>query len=58
MSTTKELCHILQQVDPKLGECGKNYDVYQDRKNKAWVVDYHNNKHHLKTFIDQQEAKD
>ena len=56
MKTKRDICELIQHVDPELGQCGRDYDVYLDRTNDAWVVDYHKDGHHLKTFLDNHDA--
>jgi hypothetical protein len=56
MITSRDICKALENVDHQLGQCGRDFDVYRDRKNKAWVLDYHNNKYHLATFLDENDV--
>jgi hypothetical protein len=58
MTTSRDICKLIQKVDPELGECGVDFNVHLDRKNNAWVIDYHQNGHHLRTFVENQEADD
>ena len=56
MITKEDLCNKIEEVIPQAGACGIDYDVEFDEKNKAWTVDLHHGSHHLKTFIDIDEA--
>jgi hypothetical protein len=58
MKTSKDICKTIQRINPDFGKCGVNFIIYSDRKKKAWVVDYHKDGHHLKTFIDHQDVDD
>lgn len=57
MKVTKEdLCKKIGEVIPNAGVCGVDYEVEFDEEAHAWVVDLHHGQHHLKTFIDTDEA--
>ncbi len=56
MVTQKELCERIQSIHPDIGVCGVDFDVEYDDKAKAWVVDFHQGKQHLRTFIEDNEA--
>ncbi len=56
MVTKEELCKKIEAVFPDAGVCGIDFDVEFDKENKAWAVDLHHGDHHLKTFIDVEEA--
>lgn len=56
MVTKEELCKKIEEVFPEAGVCGIDFDVEFDKENKAWAVDLHHGQHHLKTFIDIDEA--
>jgi hypothetical protein len=56
MVTRQELCKKIEEVFPDAGLCGVDFDVNFDEKNKAWAVDLHHGTHHLKTYIEIDEA--
>lgn len=56
MITKQELCKKIEEVFPKAGICGIDFDVEFDEDNKAWAVDLHHGEKHLKTFIELEEA--
>lgn len=57
MISKQQLCKKIEEVFPQAGACGIDYDVDFDEENKAWTVDLHHGPHHLKTFIDTDEAE-
>lgn len=56
MITKEELCKKIEEVFPKAGACGIDFDVEFDEENKAWAVELHHGSQHLKTFIEVNEA--
>jgi hypothetical protein len=56
MASRQDLCKKIQEVYPDAGVCGIDYDVSYDEELKAWAVDLHRDAHHLKTFIEIEEA--
>jgi len=56
MITKQDICKKIEEVFPQAGACGIDYDVDFDESNKAWTVDLHHGSHHLKTFIETDEA--
>ena len=56
MTTSKDICKMIERVQPSLGQCGVDFDVSLDEENNAWIVDYHQNGHQLRTFVDSQDA--
>jgi hypothetical protein len=56
MITKTELCNKIQDVYPEAGVCGVDFDVDYDHSANAWVVDLHQGSHHLKTFIETDDA--
>lgn len=56
MTTREELCRKIEEVFPKAGACGIDFDVEYDENVSAWAVDLHRGEHHLRTFIDTEEA--
>lgn len=57
MATTKDICNVIEKIDGKLGKCGRDYQVYRDEEVGEWVVDIHDTKHHLRTFIDGEDVE-
>ncbi len=53
---TAELCEKIRQVFPDVGECGIDIQVGYDENNKAWVVDLKKDRHHLKTYLELEDA--
>lgn len=56
MVTKETLCKIIESVFPKIGKCGRDFDVEYDKDAKAWAVDLHSGEKHLRTFIEDSEA--
>ena len=56
MATKEEVCKKIEAVFPKAGTCGVDFDVEYDEDIQAWAVDLHHGPHHLKTFIETDEA--
>lgn len=56
MVTKQELCKKIEDVFPDTGTCGVDFDVEYDESAKAWAVDLHHGQHHLRTFIETEEA--
>lgn len=56
MVTQKELCKKIEKVHPDMGVCGRDFDVEFDDKAKAWAVDFHQGRQHLRTFVEDNEA--
>ena len=56
MVTKEELCKKIESVFPKAGTCSVDFDVEYDDDIRAWSVDLHHGDHHLKTFIETDEA--
>lgn len=57
MTTKQELCSKITAVFPDIGSCGIDLNVDFDDQNKAWVVDLKKDNHHLKTFLEVEEAE-
>ncbi len=57
MVTRQELCKRIESIHPDIGVCGVDFDVNYDEKAKAWAVDFHQGKQHLKTFVENFEAE-
>lgn len=56
MVSKKELCERIEGIHPDIGECGVDFDVNFDKEAKAWAVDFHQGRQHLRTFIEDNEA--
>lgn len=56
MVTKEELCKKIESIHPDMGVCGVDFDVEFDEKVKAWVVDFHQGRQHLRTFVEIDEA--
>lgn len=54
--TKEELCKKIEEIIPNAGVCGVDIDVEYDENVKAWSVDLHHGHHHLRTFIETDEA--
>ena len=57
MLTREKLCEKITEVFPDIGACGIDLEVDFDKDNKAWVVDLKKDDHHLKTFLEIDEAE-
>ncbi len=57
MVTQQELCKRIESIHPDIGACGVDFDVKYDKKARAWEVDFHQGKRHLKTFVEDVEAE-
>jgi hypothetical protein len=56
MVTKEELCKRIESIHPDIGVCGLDFEVDYDDKVRAWSVDFHQGKKHLRTFVDFDEA--
>ena len=56
MGTKEQLCKKIEEVIPNAGVCGVDFDVEFDENAQAWAVDLHHGQHHLRTFIETEEA--
>jgi hypothetical protein len=56
MVSKQELCKKIEDVFPDAGVCGVDIDVEYDETAKAWAVEMHHGHHHLRTFIETEEA--
>jgi hypothetical protein len=56
MLTRNEVCNKITEVFPDIGTCGIDLDVNFDDTNKAWAVDLRKGGHHLKTYLEIDEA--
>lgn len=57
MYTKEDLCKKITEVFPDIGACGIDVNVDYDETKKAWVVDLQKENHHLKTFLENDEAQ-
>ncbi|WP_136795432.1 MULTISPECIES: hypothetical protein [Desulfosediminicola] len=51
------ICRKIESIMPEAGTCGSDYTVEYDWKRGAWVVDLKRGNKHLKTFVEDFEAK-
>jgi len=56
MTSREELCRKIEEVFPKAGACGIDFDVEYDGQLGAWAVDLHHGERHLRTYIEIDEA--
>jgi hypothetical protein len=56
MVTKEEICKKIEEVMPNAGVCGIDFDVEFDDNVQAWAVDLHHGHHHLRTFLETDEA--
>lgn len=56
MHDKNELCQKIKDVFPELGTCNIDLKVNYDEAQKAWAVDLTKGNHHLKTFLELDEA--
>lgn len=57
MYDKNELCGKIKSIFPEIGACGIDVKVDYDQGNKAWVVDLKKDSHQLKTFLEENEAR-
>jgi hypothetical protein len=57
MYDKKELCEKIKSVFPDIGECGIDVQVDYDSGKEVWVVDLTKGEHHLKTFLEPDDAR-
>lgn len=56
MTSKDEICRKIEEVIPEAGRCDIDFHVDYDKDNHAWVVDIQEGRHHLKTFVEDNEA--
>ena len=56
MYTKDQLCEKIRSVYPDIGECGIDIKVEYNANEKAWVVDLRKENHHLKTYLEPEDA--
>ena len=52
-----ELCHKIQEIYPKIGECGVDLSVAFDDFNNRWVVNLKKDNKELRTFLEPGDAE-
>lgn len=52
-----QLCEKIKTLYPDIGECGIDVDVEYDSDQQRWTVDLKKDKHHLKTFLEPNDAE-
>lgn len=52
-----ELCEKIREIYPTIGQCGIDIEVHFDQGQDRWVVDLKKETHHLKTFLEQDDAE-
>ena len=57
MLTNREVCNKIMEVFPEIGVCGIDLNVDYDKSNRAWAVDLKRGEHHLKTYLEIEEAE-
>lgn len=56
MNEKQQLCEKITEIYPEIGECGINVKAEFNESEKAWEVDLKKDDHHLKTFLDKEDA--
>lgn len=56
MTNKVELCQRIRSLYPDIGQCGIDVTVEFDEAKKAWVVDLKKDAHHLKTYLEPEDA--
>ncbi|MFC1812164.1 hypothetical protein ACFL03_05685 [Thermodesulfobacteriota bacterium] len=56
MHDNNELCKKIKSIFPDVGECGMDVDVDYDSDKKAYIVDLKKGDHHLKTYLEPEDA--
>ncbi|SHO48230.1 hypothetical protein [Desulfopila aestuarii] len=57
MALKEDICRKIEEIIPEAGRCGTDFSVEYDNRNHAWVVDLHQGRSHLKTFVEDTEAE-
>jgi len=57
MASKEDICHKIEEIIPGAGRCGRDFSVEYDSRNHAWVVDLHQGRIHLKTFVEDTEVE-
>jgi len=56
MYDNNELCEKIKSIFPDIGECGMDVDVDYDSNKKVYSVDLKKGDHHLKTYLEPEDA--
>jgi hypothetical protein len=56
MHDKKELCASIRSLYPEIGQCGIEVNVEFEEGKKVWAVDLQKDTHHLRTYLDLEEA--
>lgn len=56
MYTDNQICEKIRSIYPDIGECGIGIKTTYDTDNNAWVVDLKKDNHHLKTYLEPDDA--
>ena len=56
MYDNTELCEKIKSIFPDVGECGMDVDVDYDSNKKVYSVYLKKGDHHLKTYLEPEDA--
>jgi len=56
MHNKEELCQKIIALYPDIGQCGIDVKVEYAEDKKAWTVDLKKKSHHLKTYLEPEDA--
>ena len=56
MHNKEELCQSIKSLYPEIGQCGIDVQVEYDDAQKAWAVVLKKENHHLKTYLESEDA--
>ena len=56
MYSKEALCQKIKALYPEIGQCGIDVKVDYDEGKKAWTVDLKKETHHLKTYLEPEDA--
>ncbi len=56
MHNKEELCQSIKSLYPEIGQCGIDVTIEYDQDKKAWTVDLKKENHHLKTYLEPEDA--
>ena len=56
MHNKEELCQSIKSLYPEIGQCGINVTIEYEQDKKAWTVDLKKEDHHLKTYLEPEDA--
>ena len=57
MIAKEQLCDKIKDIYPDIGQCGIDVKVDFDQRENTWVVDLSRGDHHLKTFLEKEDAE-